>query len=138
MGTRSIVRVFDGKQELCTIYRHFDGYPSAMGKDLKDLLDGKRVVNGLSGDPSELNRAGCVATHLIVGLATHSPEILQTGLKDCGQRYEYHVLCPDVETLGFSKWERGKPRGLPIELKCFHGEVQLPEVDVDPTSGDDE
>lgn len=48
MSTRSIVRVFSGPDEICTIYRHHDGYPSAMGADMVRIVGQRRIVNGFT------------------------------------------------------------------------------------------
>ena len=50
MSTRSVTRVMDNGTELVCIYRQCDGYPSGMGADLKRILKGYRIVNGISGN----------------------------------------------------------------------------------------
>jgi len=49
MGTRSLTYVFGefGRPIVC-IYRHYDGYPDVHGEDLREMLEGNQIVNGLS------------------------------------------------------------------------------------------
>lgn len=50
MGTRSIVTFkseWDG-EEICAIYRQFDGYPEGRGKELANFLDGYKIGNGIA------------------------------------------------------------------------------------------
>lgn len=122
MGTRCLTRVFDGKEELLCIYRHFDGYPSAQGADITAILKDRRVVNGMSGDPNELNGAGQVATHLVIKLSERAKiDICPTGTKEVWEEYEYHVLVPSLDAIDAKhRTEKfGDPRGLPIHVRAF-------------------
>ena len=66
MGTRSLTRVIETykddrtqkqvKKQLINMYRQYDGYPSGMGADLVEFLDGSKVVNGLSVDDMKSTR----------------------------------------------------------------------------------
>ena len=47
MGTRSLTVIEKDGEEICTIYRQYDGYESAHGKDLKSFLKNKSILNGL-------------------------------------------------------------------------------------------
>ena len=53
MSTRSITHIHEahtGEERIvCSFYRHCDGYPDGHGKDLKEWLEGKRLVNGIDG-----------------------------------------------------------------------------------------
>lgn len=101
MGTRSLVRVFDGEddKEIVTIYRQFDGYPDGMGKDLIMFLRGLQIVNGI--DIRETRRIangyGCLAAQLVTqlkGTAVGGVYLYPPGTKDCGEEYEYKI-CGD-------------------------------------------
>lgn len=55
MGTRSIV-TFRGDwrgDEICAIYRQYDGYPEGRGKELAEFLDGYTITNGIFNGPPE-------------------------------------------------------------------------------------
>jgi len=75
MGTRCITRVYEKWDKdvlprlLCTMYRQMDGYPDGHGIELKEFLDGYKLVNGISGDAAEYkkiaNGAGCLAAQLV-------------------------------------------------------------------------
>lgn len=73
MGTRSATVFIDNEwdghepQELCVLYRQFDGYLSGHGKELKEFLDGMEIVNGMTGreGPKYANGAGCLAAQVV-------------------------------------------------------------------------
>jgi len=69
MGTRSITYIHNGNREadvLCAIYRQMDGHPSCAGKEIADILGGKTLVNGMSGNRAEIaDSMGCAAAQLI-------------------------------------------------------------------------
>ena len=56
MSTRSVTRVMDNGTELVCIYRQCDGDPSGMGADLKRILKGYRIVNGISGNDGNCDK----------------------------------------------------------------------------------
>lgn len=127
MGTRSVTRVFEGDTEVCTIYRHWDGYPEGHGAWLIEALEGKTAVNGWCSAATKpkqdlLNGAGRAAGYLIAKLYNdgHNPDVLPTGTKDADQDYEYHVKMPTIAAI-----DAAKPAaydGLPIGIECFHVE----------------
>jgi len=68
MGTRSITKVVEDGQEICRIYRQYDGYPEGHGLDLAKLCNVK-LTNGISGDGAgTANGMGCLAAQIILGL----------------------------------------------------------------------
>ncbi len=98
MGTRCLVRVFDGEddKEIVTLYRQFDGYPDGMGKDLIGFLRGLQVVNGI--DMRETRRIangyGCLAAQLVTylkGTTVGNVYLYPPVVKDCGEEYEYQI-----------------------------------------------
>lgn len=75
MGTRSLVHVKEaGKNSktLITIYRQYDGYPTGMGDDIVQILNGGdcKLVNGYGADesPAVFNGMGCLAAYLVGAL----------------------------------------------------------------------
>lgn len=111
MGTRSLTRVMDGKEELLCLYRQMDGYPSGHGKDLIEILKGSTIVNGI-GDHSKPvhNGMGCLAATLVGKLkdGPGSIYIYPVGSKDCGEEYTYIIRGelgsePTIEIEGTSR-----------------------------------
>lgn len=100
MGTRSLTLVLDEEgNEICVLYRQYDGYPTGHGAELKQFLQGFSVVNGLGFDkPTKIaNGMGCLAAQLIAnfkmepgGFYMYSP-----GTRDCGEEYIYTVYLPN-------------------------------------------
>lgn len=109
MGTRCLTVLHDSdNSEIAVLYRQFDGYPDGHGKELADFLKGKTIVNGLSGDTSEVfNGMSCLAASVIAhfknkpgGFYLHP-----AGTRDCWEDYIYHVRGetgkePDIEIEG--------------------------------------
>lgn len=100
MGTRSLTHIVDEDgQALVTIYRQFDGYPTGMGADLKDILGGMFVRNGISGDGTQqFNGAGCLAASVIAGLKAPGGErqcgnvyLYPVGSRDCWEEFTYFI-----------------------------------------------
>lgn len=99
MGTRALVRVFDGDTECCCIYRQHDGYPEGLGREVRDFVASKGIVNGISSryDHSRIaNGMGCLAAQLVVALKhdVGSVYLHPPGTHDVGEEFEYHVHGP--------------------------------------------
>jgi len=100
MGTRSLTHVKSGRQTLVTIYRQMDGYPTGLGEELREFLQGAKLVNGLPVNP-----AGKPAGKVFNGmpdLAAFLVEHLKDGQsggvyiyppnsRGCGEEYIYTV-----------------------------------------------
>ena len=78
MGTRSTYRIIEeystGKKvkkvkqnEICLIYRQYDGYPTGHPLETAEWLSTGKVVNGYGANEKKLvfNGAGCLASQLI-------------------------------------------------------------------------
>ena len=77
MGTRSTYRIIEQftdektnkviNQEICLMYRQFDGYPSGHPSETAEWLASGEVVNGFSSNETKLifNGAGCLAAQLV-------------------------------------------------------------------------
>lgn len=116
MGTRSLV-VFENSDgdEICVVYRQYDGYPSARGRELVDFLDNRRLVNGF-GDTEIKQSNGiedCVAqwiawekinrvdnpTWHIGNVYIHPPYT-----RDIGEQYIYTIR-EDREGFSLTCWD---------------------------------
>ena len=103
MGTRSLTRVYNGKDCVVNMYRQFDGYPSGHGKELATFLNSKRITNGIA-NPSDgtANGMGCLAAQMICNFKTEVGGIYMMPTKsgyDAGQDYEYLVRENKVEVI---------------------------------------
>ena len=96
MGTRSVTYTHFGDRSsdiICAVYRQMDGYPTEMGKDIKTILGGKTVVNGMSGDTkSVVNGMGCAAATLISSLKDGAGSIYMTKPDADGEEFNYHIF----------------------------------------------
>jgi hypothetical protein len=97
MGTRCLTRVFDFKgAEIICLYRQFDGYPDGHGAELREFLDGFKIVNGLNNLTGKIaNGMGCLAAQLVAHFkADHGPGgfyLYPPGAKDVGEEFVYEV-----------------------------------------------
>lgn len=114
MGTRSLIVIEDGGKELITLYRHWDGYPSAAGRAILDALKGCTVVNGstLDAPETEFNGIGRLAVSLICDLKDDI-RIQPAGTREVGEEYVYLIYLTETDQFQSGI---GKPM-----LKVFSG-----------------
>lgn len=97
MSTRAIIHVQDEeKRTFVSIYRHCDGYPEGLGKELRDIIRGTNVVNGYGLDdalPKTFNGMGCFAAFLIGKLKDQigNVYVVLPDSKDVGEEYVYTI-----------------------------------------------
>lgn len=101
MGTRSLTVIVDSpdyasvENEIAVIYRQFDGYPTGHGQELADLINVRKMVNGISGNAAKVaNGFSCLAALLVRGLKTDDAGgtyLHRAGTRDCGEDYVYYV-----------------------------------------------
>jgi len=99
MGTRSLTHVFEKSEdkltEILCIYRQYDGYPSGVGKDYAEFLNGFEIVNGFGLDRDKLaNGAGCLAAQLIKNIkkGVGNVYIYPIASEGCGEDYTYEII----------------------------------------------
>lgn len=146
MGTRSLTKVIETytnkatnkkvSKPLINMYRQFDGYPSGMGADLVEFLEGTKVVNGLGLDEVKskrvFNGAGCLAAQLVAHFKEGAGGIYIEPItaKDCGQEYEYEIIVDfDTKELTLRCLEVGyvSPKGNYVNKKrvLFEGKPEM-------------
>lgn len=101
MGTRSLTVVFEppaeGKnrpeQEIAVLYRQYDGYVDGHGHELASFLDGKEIVNGLSGSRPVFNGMDCMMASIVAHFKTEPGGFYlhSAGSRDMGEEYVYEV-----------------------------------------------
>ncbi len=113
MGTRSLTHFIEKEEIFCTVYRQFDGYPSGHGKDIKNCLGGKEIVNGYQNRKTQINGIKSAAAMLIATVAspteTGSIYIERAGVSGVWEDYVYHIS------------ERGN--GLHLKVDSFGGTI---------------
>jgi len=108
MSTRSLttfIETFKNKdkdcsEEIATMYRQSDGYPSGMGKDLAEFLIDGRLVNGISINEKGVvyNGMGCLAAQVVAHFKKGAGGIyLQRKNKNSGEEYRY-IIIGDFDT----------------------------------------
>ena len=121
MGTRSLTRVIQKwndevtnktkSQTLVCMYRQMDGYPSGMGADLAEFLNGGKMVNGISLGETEraFNGMGCLAARMVAHFkdGVGGIYLYPTNVKDVWQNYEYEIIEDENNNLQFKVIEVG-------------------------------
>jgi len=96
MATRSSIKVKDiDNNTICTIYKHYDGYPSGIQKDIEEIISHGQVTNGLPGGYPELgsifNGFGCFVASLISLLKKQPGNVYMIPEQDYGNRGEDYL-----------------------------------------------
>jgi len=91
MGTRALIHVYDEEYNaIVTIYRHYDGYPQALGADIVEIISDKEsgeITNSWKSD------IGCLAAQLVAGLKNEPGNVylIRPGSDDVGEEYVYKL-----------------------------------------------
>jgi hypothetical protein len=123
MGTRSSTRIVDNTHgadtTLARLYIQYDGYPTGVGAQIKDILGGKTMVNGYNDADTQINGAGCMGAMLIDGLKNGCGGVYLTDpSEEERESYHYEVRCDGP--------------GKPIHLKvCGYDDQVLYEGSLD-------
>ena len=120
MGTRSLTTFIETyterdtgkkrKNEVVTMYRQYDGYPTGHGIELAEFLADGEVVDGFGMDNTkQFNGIGCLAAQVVAHFKDGVGGFyLQRGNKDSGEEYRYHVIHNyDKKTLEIQVFEVG-------------------------------
>ena len=87
MSTRALANFIDGADTLCTVYKHWDGYPSEFGRMLKEaiLIDECRM------------ETGDLAAHVIskIKKAPKDVYIVPAGTSGMDEDYTYDIYAKD-------------------------------------------
>ena len=123
MGTRSTYRIIEQftddkthkviNQEICLMYRQFDGYPSGHPCETAEWLASGEVVNGFSSNETKLifNGAGCLAAQLVAKYKTEPGGTYLNPLKHrgkCWEDYLYDIIVKEDNSIEFVCYENGK------------------------------
>ena len=118
MGTRSLtVFIDEGGNEICVLYRQFDGYFDGHGLDLANFLKGKEIVNGLAGDKSMVfNGMGCLAASVVSHFKKEAGSfyLYPAGTRNVWEEYVYEVTGVEGQ----------EPRIKVGEIDCFASEFE--------------
>jgi len=125
MSTRSVTNIHEMKslseeeRIVCTFFRHCDGYPDGMGKDLAGYLEDKNLVNGIGMDyvkGRDFNRAGTISIPLMSYIQELSgAEVMPTGSNGGDEDYIYDIFYREG---GFVIKTTCKYSGLSLEMKA--------------------
>jgi hypothetical protein len=123
VGTRSLTVISDD-QEICVMYRQFDGYIDGHGHELAAFLSGMTIVNGLGRDKTRVaNGAPCLAAQVVAHFKAEPGGIYlyPSGTRNWGEEYTYFVTAKESEPITVKVVAYGEEifSGTPEELALF-------------------
>ena len=115
MGTRSLTKIYNGpleeENEICTMYRQYDGYLEGHGQELVKFLKDFIIVNGFGKTDNKkiANGMNCLSAQIIAFFKKETGGIYleRTGANDMGEEYIYHIFRTDNEL--YMKVEKTNP-----------------------------
>lgn len=106
MATRASVIFKHFGEPVFAMYKHYDGYPDGLGKEIKEIVSGGKLVNGLGPDKtlgSYFNGYGCMWATIIAKLKNQPGDVYICKISDVGQQGEDYVY--EVDVLGEVTWK---------------------------------
>ena len=111
MGTRSLTVVLNGRgEEIITLYRQYDGYPTGHGEELKMFLEDFQICNGigLQQDTGKwANGMECLAAQIVTHFKKEIGQLYKPTTRDVGEEFIYtikesaeHDLDVEIEAYG--------------------------------------
>ncbi len=95
MGTRSTINFIENEVSVIKLYNQFDGYIEGVGYDLAKFLKDYKVVNGMTGDRTNIaNGIDCLALQYISKFKTKPGNMYIVG-EECEESYNYTVYLDD-------------------------------------------
>ena len=127
MGTRCLTRFIDEQtgEDICVLYRQFDGYIEGHGRELVSFLADRRVVNGYTATDKAkgwFNGMSCLSASVVAHFKEKIGDfyLYPSGTKDVGEEYTYTIYIPTDEMesgFGFDFVGDDGERGAKIHLR---------------------
>ena len=99
MATRASIIMKENGKPMVAVYKHWDGYPSGLGKSLEEIIMGGQITHGL-GLNSELgkvfNGAGCLFASIVSILKEKPGDVYMTSIDSVGRSGEEYIYEIDV------------------------------------------
>ena len=106
MATRASVIFKEKGEPVFAMYKHWDGYPEGLGKQLKSIVSGGKLVNGLGPNRtlgSSFNGWGCMWATIIAELKQEPGDVYICRISDVGQQGEDFVY--EMDEKGEVTWK---------------------------------
>ena len=94
MATRASVIFKEKGEPVFAMYKHYDGYPDGLGAELKSIVSGGKLVNGLGSNRtlgSTFNGYGCMFATIIAKLKDEPGNVYICKISDVGQQGEDYL-----------------------------------------------
>lgn len=100
MATTALIKVINKNGELlCTLYKHYDGYPGGIDVDINEIITTGRLTNGIPPGNYSLgslfNGFGCFAASLIAILKKSPGDVYMVPKSHNSYNYMYEVIESD-------------------------------------------
>ena len=102
MGTRSLTVINDewDNEEICVLYRQYDGYPQGHGTDLLNFLKDMHIVNGMNNKNMKLrisNGMDCLAAQIVSYFKTGAGDfyLCSAGSRNMAEEFIYTIYTKD-------------------------------------------
>lgn len=105
MGTRASVIFKEKDKPMFAMYRHYDGYPTGLGEELKAIISGGTIVNGLGSNRTlgaTFNGAGCLFATIISKLKDEPGNVYMCHIDQVGNQGEDYIY--EVNEKGEVNW----------------------------------
>ena len=99
MATRVSIVMKENGKPMVAVYKHWDGYPSGLGKSLEEIIMGGKITNGLGTERKlgeVFNGAGCLFASNISILKEQPGDVYMTSFDGVGQSGEEYIYEIDV------------------------------------------
>lgn len=123
MGTRSLTVILNDKgEEFFCMYRQYDGYEEGHGKELKEYLQGKEIVNGFTNLDAKVGNFNGI-NDLAACLITHFKEMHGSGPFKIGSIYLYPPGTRDIGEEYIYTIRIGENRRIHITTETYDGDI---------------
>jgi hypothetical protein len=106
MGTRASVIFKTENEPVFAMYKHYDGYPEGLGKELKSIIAEGTITNGLGAERTlgkAFNGYGCMFATIIAKLKNEPGNVYICKIKDVGYQGEEYIY--EVNEKGEVSWK---------------------------------
>jgi hypothetical protein len=133
MGTPCITRIYDDEgEQICCLYRNYDGYLSEHGRELAEFLSGFTVGNrlGATKDRKVAKTMNCLAAQIVAHFKSEPGNFYMYPPTDDTEDYTYDVkLTGDSDLcIEYLRYGDKKFKGTPEEFAQY---VKVPEQEED-------
>lgn len=108
MATRASIKFTVEGKPMFAMYKHWDGYPTALGKKLEEIVKAGKMTDGLLGQDRTLGAAfngpGCLFATVIAKLKQEPGDVYICDIESVGKQDEDYVY--EMNEKGGISWAK--------------------------------